>query len=92
MSEERTVVIFRKFKSDGEVIALFPELQADQQKGHCLSYMRVRQHGAAAWDLTPYTTAANPEEYASLKAELEGIGYILKIQKRITRKWFEVRL
>jgi len=70
----KTKVIFRIFP-DGEVIALFPEIPADQQAGHCLSYMHTGQHGAASADLPPYTRSATPEECAPLLEELRTIGY-----------------
>lgn len=86
---EKTKVIFRKFK-EGDIIALFPEEEADPNHAHCSSYMHVGQHGAAGYRLVRDTKLATPEEYADLKAELESIGYDLDIRKRIGKRWFEV--
>ena len=62
-------VIFRKFK-DGDVIALFPEMQL----------------GSASVNIIQCTKPAKQEEYAGLKKELELIGYELEIVKRPTAK------
>ena len=82
----KTRVIFKKL--DGEVIALFPELAGDMNPyTTCESYMHVGQHGAASVELRNLKPA-KPEEYASLKAELESLGYDLIIARRMTRKDF----
>ena len=88
----KTKVIFRAFDSDGEIIALFPEIPADTQLGHCMSYMHVGQHCGASVDLSPYTRPATPEEYAPLAEELTRIGYDLQICKRITAAMSRARL
>lgn len=85
--KEITKVVFRKFK-DGEIIALFPEIQYNEDRKYCMSYTHVGQHGAANYDLRLDCKLAKPEEYAPLVKELKGIGYNLKIQKRVNRKWF----
>jgi hypothetical protein len=76
-------VIFRKWRTGGPgVIALFPDIQFGR-RGLVQSYMHVGQHGPANYPLVIRgTTPAKPEEYADLKAELERIGYVLKIAKR----------
>lgn len=66
---------FRKF-DDGDVIALFPKIEADNC-GNILSYMRVGQHGAASSELIKELKRATPLEYKTLKAELLRIGYNL---------------
>ena len=90
MPEEPTIVIFRKWKSSehisglGDIIALFPELPADIGAS-CASFEHFGQHGAADYNsVIRRTVPATPEEYADLKAELEGpnYGYILTILKR----------
>jgi hypothetical protein len=85
----KTKVIFRKFK-EGDIIALFPEMEADQNPTHCGSYMHIGQHGAAAYGLIAETKPATPKEYAALQSELESIGYDLEIRKRIGKRWYEV--
>ncbi len=65
-------VIFRKWKSNGDVIAFF--LDCPETPGHCLSYEHVGQHGKAAYP-HPQTEPATVEEYMSLLTELRSIGY-----------------
>lgn len=75
-----TKVIFRKWKKGGDVIALFPEIAADQNPSmHCLSYQHVGQHGAATVTLgSEDTLPVTDEEAKPLWDELESIGYALK--------------
>lgn len=88
---EETVVIFRKFKTgEKEIIAIFPEVQANDNQWDCQSYIHVGQHGPTSYKIVDWTTAATPEEYADLKAELESIGYDLVIRRRIHKRWYEV--
>jgi hypothetical protein len=89
MDKHKTKVIFRKFK-DGDIIALFPELQADMSRGNCQSYQHVGQHGAASYDLVNNTKPATKEECANLAAELTSIGYNLDVKRRINKRWYEV--
>ena len=81
---EVTKVIFKKVKSGdfkGEVDAFFPNHEAN--RGNISGYSHIGQHFEADlgyfWDLAP----AKPEEYASLKKELESIGYNLKVVKKL---------
>lgn len=88
--KEATTVIFRRFK-DGEVIALFP-YQIEDHKGNVLSYMHTGQHSAASLDIIQYTVLAQPSEYADIQKELEGIGYLLDIRKRVNwKRWNKAR-
>ena len=86
METAETVVIFRKEKSGefkGDIFALFPYEAYDFDKKLCNCYQHVGQHSGANYNHCIATsTLASPEEYADLKAELESIGYNLKIQKR----------
>lgn len=79
----KTVVVFRKFKDGGDILALFPNEVADDLD-HCQSYQHVGQHGAADYTglMRTGTVAATAEEYAPLKLELEGLGYLLDVKKR----------
>ena len=43
------VVVFRRWKDGGNIIALFPELPADLYGNHCDAYEHVGQHGGADW-------------------------------------------
>jgi hypothetical protein len=77
VKNEVTRVAFRVF-NDGDVIALFPDIEADSS-GNILSYQRIGQHGAASPDLMNDLSDVWPAEYASLKRELESIGYLLEV-------------
>lgn len=79
---EITTVIFRVFKKEGDVIALFPYEIADS-KGNCSSYQKIGQHGAADFEhCLKITRPARASEYESLLKELRAIGYTLRIKKR----------
>ena len=82
----KTKVVFRKFKDNNDIIALFPEDVWDHE-GNCASYMRVGQHGGADYRGLVYsgTVKATPKEYRALRQELENIGYDLKVIERYTR-------
>lgn len=90
-NEPRIAVIFRKFKN-GEIIALFPELPGTNDPETCLSYQQIGQHGSAGVDLCDRTKPAKPEEFASLQAELESIGYRLRLCTKRTAKMDRARL
>lgn len=89
MDTEKTVVVFRKYRGNGELIAIFPLINANNDRACCQSYQHIGQHGTASyWLIGAYTVPAKEHEYRDLKKELESIGYNLKIQKRVTKKWF----
>lgn len=81
--EPETRVVFRKW-SDGQVIAFFPgdETYRLSHGTACGSYMHIGQHGEADTALMDRLKPATPEEYASLKAELEGepFGYRFTVE------------
>lgn len=90
LKEDETLVVFRKFKKGGDIIALFPTEEVNQYTRDCMSYMHIGQHGAASYNmlvsaLNPPTVQATPEEYADLKAELERIGYKLVVRRKFYR-------
>lgn len=87
----KTRVIFRKFRSNGEVIALFPDLPGTSSLATCSSYLHVGQHNATSVDLSPYTGFAKPADYRALREELEHIGYVLDIRQRAPRDSLEKR-
>lgn len=85
MSKEVTRTVFRKFK-DGQILALFPYEKYDAFGLYCVSYMHIGQHSAADYSgMVAETTLAKPEEYASLKKELESIGYLIHPIKRASK-------
>jgi hypothetical protein len=87
---DKTVVIFRKFP-EGDIIAIFPEIQANENRCDCLSYQHIGQHGPASYSLVDRTKLAVAAEYTELKTELESIGYDLTIRKRINKRWYEIK-
>lgn len=92
--EFKTKVIFRKFKDDGEIIAIFPEIIGDEFRlFSVLSYMHIGQHSAADTDILSRdcTIPVKVEEYQELFYELESLGYNLDVKKRYTYKMFQNR-
>lgn len=88
--ETLTPTIFRRYR-DGEVVALFPTIPADD-RGHCSSYIHLGQHGAAnPAHVIAHTRPALPDEYAELLTELTGIGYEVRPVQRMTRRMIEER-
>ena len=88
MDTEKTMVVFRLYKDKKiatDCIALFPE--DDYGQGFCGSYQHIGQHGCADYHhVIGMTRPATDTERADLKAELEAIGYNLRIVKRYTRR------
>jgi hypothetical protein len=75
----KTKVVFRMW--DGQVIALFPEI--DEGNYFCLSYEHIGQHGGADYQgIVADSRLATPDEYKDLFEELESIGYNLDVRKR----------
>ena len=99
-TEEVTEVVFRIWTdgpTSGTALALFPYIIYDD-KGNCLSYAHVGQHGAADYALCLLHSrgvqsgmiASEREAIRALRAELEGVGYNLTaIVKRDTAKYRE---
>lgn len=84
-----TSVIFRKWRDDGSVIAIFPDLNeqsGDANPGMVMMYEHVGQHGEGGMGLIDETDPATPEEYAPLKQELESIGYVFSDVRTSGRK------
>ena len=85
--DNQTPVIFRKWpKSEGEgIIALFPTELGTNDPYTSSSYETVGQHGSAdPVDVIQRTKAAKPDEYATLLAELQSIGYDnLRVYQRL---------
>jgi hypothetical protein len=86
----KTKCIFKMM--GGQVIALFPELAGDNNPYKtCQSYCHLGQHGAASVELSSLK-AATTYQYASLKVELEQLGYDLWIVTRFSRKMLQERI
>lgn len=63
---------------DGQVLAYFPRMRHNSNAMTC--YAHVGQHSACTPEYIAELTEATPEQYADLKAELESIGYKLKMK------------
>ncbi|MDG1950058.1 MAG: hypothetical protein P8J32_04580 [bacterium] len=94
-----TDVVFRvETKGDfkGDVFAMLPHEVADRN-GHVTCYQHIGQHSQA--DYAANIAASRPatkEEYAPLKAEMEGLGYNFKIvakqnQDKFVASWDALR-
>jgi hypothetical protein len=79
-------VIFRVFKTEGDVIAFL--LDAPANPGHVLSYQHIGQHGEAQYGhCLTVTRPATEAEAAPLLAELRRVGYDdLHVVKRFARR------
>jgi hypothetical protein len=77
-----TLVVFRRWKDTGSLIALFPELPSDLSSHFCVSYEHVGQHGGADFlGVLKATKPVTADESAPLAQELTRIGYKLKRTK-----------
>jgi hypothetical protein len=89
---EADVVVFRRWRDTGDIIALFPELPSDLYGDHCDAYEHVGQHGGADYHgVVQHTKPCSPDEAADLAAELRTIGYVLKPVKRASYSHHEAR-
>lgn len=85
MTEPKTVVVFRKYKDNGAILALFPFVDEGNYKVSC--YEHQGQHGLADYaHCIAITNPAGTDEYAKLQRELESIGYDLDIKTKRMRK------
>lgn len=89
---EADLVVFRKWKSSGDIIALFPEVPADLFGRFCDAYEHVGQHGGADYDLVVrHTVPATADDVEPLAKELRQIGYQLRPVRRASSKHHERR-
>lgn len=80
------VVVFRRWRDCGDVIALFPALPADLYGEYCDAYEHVGQHsGADYFGVIQQTTPCSSEQSADLATELRRIGYVLRPRWRASR-------
>lgn len=91
--ESRTMlVVWRKWLSTDEIIALFPAEPSDANGWYCLSYEHVGQHSGADYhEVIEATRPATDEEAADLANELTRIGYNLQPIKRASQAVHERR-
>ena len=91
----KTDVIFRRWEDSdfNLIIALFPYVIDNIEKGFISSYEHLGQHSGADYDGCIRGTAPAKEyEYNDLKSELESIGYNLNIVKRRNYKRYLAEL
>jgi len=89
---EADVVVFRRWRDNGTVIALFPELPSDLSGFYCDAYEHVGQHGGADYHgVVQRTIPCSSNDAAELAAELRTIGYHLKPMRRASRVHHETR-
>jgi hypothetical protein len=89
MSDNKDRVIFKitakdKDYPETDCIAFLLDVESDIGCVEC--YQHVGQHGEASIEYYYKCTPATPEQYADLKAELEIIGYNVKVCKRWNRR------
>jgi len=84
-----TEVIFREYKKNGIVFALFPYIIADLT-GSVLSYEHLGQHDSADYDHC-IKISKPAKDFQNLKAELISVGYtdLKVIKKRNYNKYLE---
>ena len=80
------IVVFRRWKDCGSIIALFPELPSDLYGQYCDAYEHVGQHGGADYHgVVQHSMPCSIEESADLATELQRIGYRLRPIRRASR-------
>jgi hypothetical protein len=85
MSDLNTVAFRTNIKTTfkGNVTAVFPYLQHSKESDYIEAYTREGQHHACSREWVLSNSRPSTEiEYADLKAELENIGYNLRVIKR----------
>lgn len=83
MKTKKTKVLFLIEKIGEGVFAYFPEMVHSfngYRPDNMTCYSHIGQHSACHPDYAKECKEATPEQYAELKKELEGIGYILDVQ------------
>lgn len=84
-------MVFRVMR-EGDVLALMPSIPGTYEPHTCQSYARLGQHGPADYDLCiAASRPAEPEEFASLKRELESLGYVVAPVRCASPKMREAR-
>jgi len=86
------IVIFRRWKDTGDVVAIFPALPADEAGRYCQSYDETGQQIAVEYeDIFEDTVGASPTEYSRLAHELAMLGYRLRPVQQATQEMHERR-
>lgn len=73
------LVIFRRWNDTGDIVAIFPELPADDQGRFCVAHDELGQQIAAEYEqVMRDTTPVSPTEYGRFAHELTLLGYDLQ--------------
>ena len=91
----KTEVIFRQFKDDNSIIALFP-YEIETYCGLVNSYMHIGQHGTAdiaiIHDTKPVNKFDNKETFELFNELTYIVGYNLIVKKKINYRKFSRKL
>lgn len=83
-------VVFRMF--DGQVVALFPELPANNTDNLCQSYTLAGGFGAEEPEsFIENSEPAHPRDYTLVKGVLKQLGYTAEVLSEITEEHHEER-
>jgi hypothetical protein len=86
------LVVFRRWRDGGDIIALFVEVPADLRGQFCQSYEHFGQHGGADYHgVIQQTLPVKPEDCTDLAEELTRIGYELRVIQRASLKHHDRR-
>lgn len=91
-----TDVMFRYDTTDKTIFAVLPH-QVDTLNGDVVTYQHVGQHSTGDYNVClQQSRPATETEYADLKAEMDSLGYNLKVVKRrnydkYLESYYEVR-
>lgn len=89
---DTTQVVFRRWRDNGDIIALFPEIPSDINGYFCEAYEHVGQHGGADYyGVVQATRPVSVEDAAPLAEELTRIGYNLQPISRASQTAHERR-
>lgn len=79
MEKDTTLVVFRRWRDSGGIIALFPEIPSDINGYFCEAFEHIGQHwGTDYHGVVRATRPATDEEAAPLAEELHLHGYNLQ--------------
>jgi hypothetical protein len=93
MKKDTTLVVFRRWRDSGGIIALFPEIPSDIKGYFCEAFEHIGQHGGADYHgVVRVTRPATDEEAAPLAEELRLLGYNLQPIHRASQAVHECRM
>lgn len=86
------LVIFRRRKDAGDIVAISPEQPADDQGRFCLAHDELGQQIAAEYEqVMQDTTPVSPPEYGRFAYELTLLGYNLHPMNEASEQHHERR-